>query len=180
MDLYEFLRLTKFNNIHRIKEFLSEENKETLIHAFITGRLDYCNSLFYVLPNSLVLELQRIQKSCDLLVYSAPKFCLVTPILRNLHWLPVGQRVDLRMILIAFKILNNMAPTYLSSLSCVATPSRYSLRSSCDGILVRFPPMKSSKTLMDRAFMFAAQKLWSRLPRDIRTTVKLCHEIQQN
>ena len=159
-------------NIRHIKKFLSKENNETLIPAFITSRLDYCNSLLYVLPNSLILELQRIQNSCALLVYSAPKFCHVTPILRDLHWVPVRQRVDLRMILITFKILNNMAPYYLSSLICVATPSPYSLRSSCDGILLRFPPMKSSKTLRNRAFMFAAQKLRSSLPRDIRTTMK--------
>ena len=63
-----------------------------------------------------------------------------------------------------------MALSYsLSSLVCVAKPSRYSFRSSCDGTLLRFPPMKSSKTLGDRVFMFAAPKLWNSLPRDIRS-----------
>ena len=121
---------------------------------FITSILDYCNSLFYSLLNSLTLKLQRIQKSCAHLVYSVPKFRL-----RDLHWLPVRQLIDFKIILITFKILNNMATSYLSSLICVATPSRYSLRSSCDGTLFRFPPMKSSKTLGDCTFMFAAPKL---------------------
>ena len=153
------------------KKFLSKENNETLIHPFITSRLDYCNSLFYVLPKSVILELPRIQTSYARLVYSAPNFCHVTPILRDFHWLPVWERDDVKMILITFKILNNIAPSYLSSLICVATPSRCSLRSSCDGILLRFPPMKSSKTLRDRAFTFAAQMLWNSLLRDIRTTI---------
>ena len=160
-------------NIRHIRKFLSKESTETLIHAFITSRLNYCNSLFYGLPNSLILKLQRIQNACARLVYSVPKFCHVTPILRDLHWPTVRQRIDFKIILITFKILNNMAPSYLSSLICIATPSRYSLRSSCDGTLLRFPPMKSSKTLGDRAFMFAAPKLWNSLPRDIRTTMNL-------
>ena len=87
---------------------------------FITSILDYCNSLFYSLLNSLTLKLQRIQKACAHLVYSVTKFCLW-----DLHWLPVRQLIDfkIRVILITFKILNNMAPSYLSSLICVGTPS---------------------------------------------------------
>ena len=78
---------------------------------FITNILDYCNSLFYSLLNSLTLKLQRIQKARAHLVYSVPKFCL-----RDLHWLPVRQLIDFKIILITFKILNNMAPSYLSFL----------------------------------------------------------------
>ena len=85
---------------------------------FITSILDYCNSLFYSLLNSLTLKLQRIQKACAHLVYSVTKFCLW-----DLHWLPVKQLIDFKIILITFKILNNMAPSHLSSLICVATPS---------------------------------------------------------
>ena len=66
-----------------------------------------------------------------------------------------------------------MGASCLSSLLSVATLSRYSLRSCCDGTLLRFPPMKSSKTLGNRAFMFAAPKLWNSLIHDIRTTTSL-------
>ena len=48
-------------NIRHIRKFLSRENTETLIHTFITSRLDYCNSLLYVLPDSTLCKLQRIQ-----------------------------------------------------------------------------------------------------------------------
>ena len=115
------------------------------------------------------------------LAYSVPKIRHVTLILRELRWLPLRQRIDFRRILITFKILNNLAPSYLSSLISVATLSRYSLRSCCDGTLLRFPPMKSSKTLGNRALMFAAPKLWNNLLHDIRTTTSLsCFEIKLN
>ena len=109
-------------------------------------------------------KLQRNQNARARLVYSMPKFCHVTLLLD----------IDFKIILIAFKILNNMAPSYLSSLICIATPSRYSLRSACDGALLRSSsPVKSSKTLGDRAFVLAAPKLWNSLPKDIRTTTSL-------
>ena len=108
------------------------------------------------------------------LVYSVPNICHVILILRELrYWLPLRQRIDFRRILITFKILNNMGPSYLSSLLSVATLSRYSLRSCCDGTFLHFPPMKSSKTLGNRAFMFAAPELWNSLLHDIRTTTSL-------
>ena len=72
---------------------------------------------------SFYLKLQRIQNACAHLVNLVPKFCHVKPILRDLHWLPVRQRIEFKRILITFKILNNMAPSYHSSLICVATPS---------------------------------------------------------
>ena len=56
-------------NIHLTIKFVSKESTETLIFAFTTSGLDYCNSFFYVLPNSLVLKLQRIQNACTRLVY---------------------------------------------------------------------------------------------------------------
>ena len=63
-------------NICHIRKFLAKESTETLIHGFITSRLDYCNSLLYGLPNSLILKLPQIHiNTCARLVYSVPKFC---------------------------------------------------------------------------------------------------------
>ena len=38
------------HNIHRISKYLSQESLKTLVHAFATSRLDYCNNLLYGLP----------------------------------------------------------------------------------------------------------------------------------
>lgn len=64
-----------------------------------------------------------------------------------------------------------MAPSYLSSLTCVVTPSHCSLHSLFDGTLLFFPPMISSKILGYCSFMFLA--LCNNLPWDIWTTTSL-------
>ena len=76
-------------NIRHIRKYLSRSSSETLIHAFITSRLDYCNSLLYGLPKYQLSKLQRVMNASARSVYCAPKSCHITPLLRELHWLPV-------------------------------------------------------------------------------------------
>ena len=47
------------HNIRQIRKFLSHEAAETLIHAFVTSKVDYCNSLLYGLPAYQIAKLQR-------------------------------------------------------------------------------------------------------------------------
>jgi len=59
------------------------------------------------------------------------KFDHVTNTLKELHWLPVEQRIILKINLVCFKVLNNLAPSYLTELLRVYEPARR-LRSSSD------------------------------------------------
>ena len=59
-------------NIRHIRKYLSRSSSETLIHAFITCRLDYCNSLLYGLPKYQLSKLQRVMNASARLVYCAP------------------------------------------------------------------------------------------------------------
>ena len=50
------------HNLRRIKKYLSRDSLITLVHAFITSRLDYCNGLLFGLPKAQIAKLQRVQK----------------------------------------------------------------------------------------------------------------------
>ena len=100
--------------------------------------------------------------------YIPVNYCHITNLLMELHWLPIKLRIQFKIVLIVFKIFKGFAPSYLSSLITRKPESRYNLRNSRDKTLLSYPSFKSKATLGDRAFMFAAPKLWNNLPRDIR------------
>ncbi|PFX25397.1 hypothetical protein AWC38_SpisGene9986 [Stylophora pistillata] len=96
-------------SIQHIRKYLSRESTERLVHAFITSRLDYCNGLLYGAPEYQIKKLQRVMNASVQLVYCAPKYCHITPLLRELHRLPVRLRVDFKLLLVAFKYLTVLA-----------------------------------------------------------------------
>ena len=75
--------------------------------------------------------------------------------------------------MIVFKIFRGLAPSYLSFLITSKPVSKYNLRSSSDGTLLSFPNIKPKATLGERAFVFAATKLWNALPRFIRESTSI-------
>ena len=77
----------------RIRKYLSLQATETLIHAFIFTHIDYCNGLVNGVPKYQIYKLQRIQNMAARLVDKLPKFSHVTPLLMDLHWLPVEYHI---------------------------------------------------------------------------------------
>ena len=155
------------HNIRRIRKYLSIEAAETLVHAFVTSRVDYCNSLLYGLPLCQLAKVQRVQNAAARIIVRESKYCHITPVLQQLHWLPVFYRIKFKILLTTFKAIHGTAPGYLCELVQIRKHSKYHLRSD-DGLLLKHPSMKSLVTLGDRSFMFAAPSLWNRLPTDIR------------
>ncbi len=89
---------------------------QTLIHAFVSSRLDYCNALFIGLPATSIARLQYIQNPAARILTRSKRSAHITSILADLHWLPVAYRIKFRMILLIFKALNGLAPYYLCNL----------------------------------------------------------------
>ena len=109
--------------------------------------------------------LQAVQNAAARVVTLTPKHVHITPILINLHWLPVEFRITFKVLLLVYKALHGLAPSYISDLLNFKTYSR-SLRSSCKEYLV--VPRSRLKTYGDRAFSIAGPKLWNDLPLEIR------------
>ena len=147
-------------NIRRIRKYLSRQSAEILVFAFLTSLLDYCNGLLYGLPDCLSNKQQRVQKAWARLIIREQKFCHVTPLIYEFHWLPIKYRIEFKILLITFKILNVLGPTYLSSLISLRLPSKYNLRNSRDNLLLSYSRFKSKGTPGDRSFTCAAPKLW--------------------
>ena len=151
--------------------FLSTDTTKALVHAFVTSRVYYCNILLYGLPASHLNKVQRVLNAAARLVCRAPRYCRITPLLYELHWLPVRQRISFKILLFVFKAIHGFAPTYLRELVSVKRLGNYNLRSSSDGLLLATPTYRSRVTLGDRSFQVAAPALWNVLPREIRSII---------
>jgi hypothetical protein len=85
------------HNIKRVSSFLPRDKLEMVIHAFVTNRTDYCNSLLYGLPDCELKKVQRVQNAAARLLTSTRKYDHITPVLRELHWLPVKYRIQFKI-----------------------------------------------------------------------------------
>lgn len=158
-------------NISKLRPMLSKSNAETLIHAFMTSRLDYCNALLGGCSARLLNKLQLVQNAAARVLTRTRKFDHISPVLSTLHWLPIEHRIQFKIMLMTYKALNGLAPQYLSDLIFHYNPSR-PLRSQSSGQLVIPRIIKSSAG--GRSFSYLAPKLWNNLPSVVREADTLC------
>ena len=156
--------------ISQIRSFLTVDAAKKLVQSLIISRLDNLNSLYFGLPGYVIKKLQLIQNNAARLIMRVKKHSHITPILAELHWLPVQKRISYKILLLTYKCFNGMAPSYLEELLEPYAPSR-SLRSSHQHLLK--VPKSRLKTVGDRAFSVSAPTLWNSLPAHIRTCQSL-------
>jgi len=83
---------------------ISVEARKTVVHAFVSLRLDYCNSLLFSVTDILVQRLLAVQNAAAHLVSGTRRCEYITPVLR-LHSLPVRQRIEFKMVVLVYKAL---------------------------------------------------------------------------
>jgi len=125
----------------------------------------YCCSVFSGISWQLLQRLQSVFNAAARLVFSARKSEHITPLLRELHWLKVPERIQFRLCVFAYRCLNGTAPSYLAETLHLTADvgSCRRLRSASTSTLV----VRSTRrtTLGDRTFPLAAARAWNALRR---------------
>jgi len=136
----------------------------SLIVSLVLSRLDYGNATLAGSPSYMFDKLQSVMNAAARLIFSKRRFESVTPLLCDLHWLRVQQRVEYKLSVLVYRYLHNLAPEYLcDELQRVADiSSRQRLRSSSTSALI--VPLIRMSTVGDRAFPVAASRIWNSLP----------------
>ena len=156
---------TVIRKISHLRKYLDGPTTEKLVHAFLTSRLDYCNSLLSGIPDNLLHHVQRFQNTAARIVTKTRKYDHITPIFQSLHWLPVRQRISFKILVTTFKIIHNLAPVYLKETITIKKSSR-SLRSN-DTVTLAKPKIKTD-SYGGRSFSHSAATLWNSLPPNLR------------
>ena len=159
----------QLRQLRAVRRSLTTAAAKTLVHAFVGGRIDYCNSLLSGVSDSLLQRLQLIQNAAARLVTGVRKFDHISSTLRDLHWLPVRQRIIYKVALLVFKCLHGLAPSYLADdiIPVSTLAGRQQLRSADTGVL--FVP-RSRTSIGARSFAINGPTIWNKLPAELRSS----------
>lgn len=143
---------------------MSQDDQEKLIHAFVSSRLDYCNGLLTGISQKNIKQLQLIQNAAARVLTGTKRFQHITPVLKTLHWLPVKDRIDFKVLLLMYKSQHGQSPDYISEMFSEYKPKKV-LR-SMNLQLVEESRVKSKHG--EAAFSHHAARKWNRLPVEIQ------------
>ena len=157
----------QLRQLRTVVDSLSAEASAVLVHAFISSRLDYCNSLLVGISAHLIRRLQVLQNAAARLIAGARRYDHITPILQSLHWLPVRERILYKVSMLVHRCLSGNAPQYLTTLlNPLRNSTRpWSLRSNATNQLIT---PRTRTNLGARAFSVAGPTIWNSLPSAIR------------
>jgi len=137
------------------------EAAKTLVQAFISCHLDYCNSLLHGVTDNVMRRVQSLQNAAARLITGVRRRDHITPVLCQLHWLPVRRRVEFKLACLGRLYL------YLAdNIHLVSEGNRRSLRSSSDNM---FAVPRTHNSFGDRSFGAVGPRIWNSLPRGLRT-----------
>jgi hypothetical protein len=155
-------------NLSRIRMFLDQSACQDAVRAIVTSRLDYANSLLYGITLKDSNRLQRMQNRAAKLIVKARKYDHATPLLRELHWLSIPNRIHFKLLTIVYKSFldSTNLPSYITELIVPYTPNRTGLRSALDTRRLIVPHTRTKTG--DKGFFAAGPSLWNNLPHHIR------------
>ena len=161
----------QLRQIRTVRTSLTRAACESLVHAFVSSRLDYCNSMLFGINESLLDKLESVLRAAARLVQQKRKFDSISTDIRDkLHWLPIRQRIEFKICVLVYRCLHGTAPDYLAEMLTLTAdvPALQRHRSAALGTLV--PPMTVGALYGPRSFRSAAPKLWNSLPLNSRNS----------
>ena len=159
--------------IRSIRRSVTRPVLQSLVASLVLSRLDYGLCTLAGLPARQLNRLQSVLNAAARLVCSARKYDHITPLLKELHWLRIPQRIQYRLALLTYRCLHGQAPRYLADelRRTSDVESRQRLRSASTASLV--VPATRRSTIGDRAFPVAAARTWNSLPADVMSLSSL-------
>ena len=159
----------QLRRLRAIRRSVSSSTFTSIVHAFISSRMDYCNSLFIGLPKVRLSPLQSVLNAAARLIARLPRSSHISSYMfDHLHWLPLLARIQLKVLVLIYRSFSGLAPKYLCDLIRLPT-SATSLRPlrSLDRLELFVPRARTVMT-KSRAFAFIGPTLWNQLVESLK------------
>ena len=101
--------------INRVKHAFDRKTLITIINTLVFSKMFYCSSVWSNTAEKNLKKLQTVQNFAARIVTGTRKYDHITPVLKDLKWLPVKLLLYYRDAVLAYKCMNGHAPSYLSS-----------------------------------------------------------------
>ena len=157
--------------IKGIRNYLTKEATETLVLSTAILHLDYCNRILTLMPDVDIKHMQLVQNIAAKLVLGKSKSDSSSQCLCELHWLPIKQRIQYKILCLVHKCLDCKAPKYLQDL-LVHYPYEERRRGlQCEFQQARglVEPRTKLKTFGARSFTSVGLRWWNKLPNTVKT-----------
>ena len=155
--------VTSIRNISQIRKFIDVKIAKQLACALVLSHLDYSNSILCGLPATTIKPLQSVQNWAARVVLNRSRYDDAMLALKELHWLPIVERIDFKIACIVFKCLHDQAPSTLSSILQEKSFTRATRLASEPSPRLNVPRTKK-KTFAARSFSVFGPELWNSLP----------------
>jgi len=157
---------SQLRQLRVILQSLISEAATSLVHAFISCCLDYCNALLYGIADCQLQWLQSVQNAAARLVTGLWRTEHITLILKSLHCrLPIRQRLTYKLATLLHKCINGRAPEYLTEFCHPSANWHPGMRSADRG---KLHVTLTHTSFGDRSFTIAGPRTWNNLPDAIR------------
>ena len=139
--------MVNFMRIRSIRHLLDTDTTASLCLSLCISHIDYCNSLLYGIPQASIKKLQRVQNMCACLALRRSKIDSGTSCLRDLHWLPVKQRIQYKILTLTYKSYHGIGPGYLQQMIVKHHATHQGLRSAQHQDLLVIPHVQNPRPL---------------------------------
>jgi hypothetical protein len=150
--------------LRAVRRSVSSSVFKTLVHAFVSSRIDYCNSLLIGLPKIRLIPLQSVLNAAARLIARLPRYSHISAFMfEQLHWLPLSLRIKFKILALMSKAQRGIAPEYLTDViqRPLSASSHRPLRSlNRMDLLV---PRTRTSMAQTRSFASIGPSLWNSL-----------------
>ena len=157
--------MSRLGQINRVKHCFDKHTLIVIINALVFSKVFYCSTVWSNTSEANLSKIQAVQNYACRIVSGARKYDHVTPILKQLNWLPVRQHLYYRDAILAFKCMTGSAPDYLSEQ--FIRRGDVSTRITRNSQMLNIPLFKTAAG--QRIFYYRTVSLWNSLPPELKT-----------